>query len=46
MNTLEDEFGVSGSRLQTDGKGELEPVADNSTIEGKAQNRRVEFMKM
>ena len=46
MNTLEDEFGVSGSRLQTDGKGESEPVGDNATTEGKAQNRRVEFIKM
>ena len=45
-NTLEDEFGVSGSRLQTDGKGESEPVGDNATTEGKAQNRRVEFIKM
>jgi len=46
MNTLEDEFGVLGSRLQTDGQGESEPVGDNATTEGKAQNRRVEFIKM
>ena len=38
--------GVQESRLQTDGKGEGEPVADNSTSEGKAQNRRVEFKKI
>ncbi len=46
MNALSDEFGVSGDRLQTDGKGESEPVGDNATTEGKAQNRRVEFIKL
>jgi outer membrane protein OmpA-like peptidoglycan-associated protein len=38
-------FDVNGSRLTTEGKGESEPVGDNSTAEGKAQNRRVEFIK-
>lgn len=37
--------GISASRLQTDGKGENQPVASNSTSEGKAQNRRVEFLR-
>ena len=37
--------GVSETRLQTDGKGESQPVASNSTSEGKAQNRRVEFLR-
>jgi outer membrane protein OmpA-like peptidoglycan-associated protein len=46
MNALTDEFGVSGGRLQTDGKGELEPISDNGTTAGKAQNRRVEFIKI
>ena len=36
---------ISGNRLTTDGKGELSPVSDNSSAEGKAQNRRVEFIK-
>jgi type VI secretion system protein ImpK len=31
-------------RLQTEGKGETAPVADNSTPEGKAKNRRVEIV--
>nr|WP_255899016.1 OmpA family protein [Pedobacter mongoliensis] len=36
--------GVSSSRLTTVGKGEAEPIADNSTASGKAQNRRVEIV--
>jgi OmpA-OmpF porin, OOP family len=37
--------GISASRLQTDGKGKSQPIASNSTAEGKAQNRRVEFLR-
>jgi outer membrane protein OmpA-like peptidoglycan-associated protein len=39
------EFGIDASRLQTDGKGSAQPVAPNTTATGKAQNRRVEFIK-
>lgn len=39
-------YKISADRLQTDGKGESEPVSDNSTTDGKAQNRRVEFVKI
>ncbi|MEZ2338477.1 OmpA family protein [Mucilaginibacter sp. RCC_168] len=35
---------VSSSRLTTSGKGESEPIADNTTVEGRAQNRRVEIV--
>jgi outer membrane protein OmpA-like peptidoglycan-associated protein len=39
-------LGIAGTRLSIDGKGEAVPVADNKTAEGKAQNRRVEFVKL
>ena len=39
-------YKISGDRLETEGKGESEPVGDNNTSDGKAQNRRVEFVKM
>ena len=36
------ESGVSPSRLSAVGKGEKEPIADNKTERGMAQNRRIE----
>lgn len=39
------ELGIDQSRLASKGFGESKPVANNSTVEGKAQNRRVEFVK-
>lgn len=35
--------GVAAARIDTAGRGEREPVADNSTAEGRARNRRVEI---
>jgi outer membrane protein OmpA-like peptidoglycan-associated protein len=45
-NALVQNFSIDASRLQTDGKGETQPVDNNNTTEGKANNRRVEFVKM
>ena len=44
--TLVAVYGIDSERLQTEGKGEAEPVSDNSTADGKAQNRRVEFIRL
>lgn len=38
-------LGVDGFNLKAVGKGSHEPVADNATEAGRAQNRRVEFIK-
>jgi OmpA-OmpF porin, OOP family len=40
------EFGIDESRMETDGKGESEPIDKNDTPAGKANNRRVEFIKL
>ncbi len=36
--------GIDANRIEAEGKGKAEPVATNDTEEGRAQNRRVEFM--
>jgi len=40
------EMGIGSSRLTAKGYGKSKPISDNSTPEGKANNRRVEFVKM
>lgn len=39
------ELGVSIERLKSNGFGESKPIEDNGSAEGKANNRRVEFVK-
>lgn len=39
-------LGISKERLSSKGHGESKPVAGNDKPEGKAQNRRVEFVKI
>lgn len=43
---LSKNYGVAADRMQTDGKGASQPVDNNQTAQGKANNRRVEFVKL
>ncbi len=43
---LVEQYGINIGRIQTDGKGESQPIATNTTDAGKSQNRRVEFIKI
>lgn len=45
-NVLAKELGIDATRIETDGKGENEPVAKNDSGVNKALNRRVEFIKL
>jgi len=45
-NALSTQYGIEATRIETDGKGETEPIAPNTTSEGKAKNRRVELIKL
>ena len=44
-NHLVKEYGIDEASLTTEGKGESELADKNPTPEGKANNRRVEFIK-
>lgn len=39
------QFGIDAGRMDTDGKGESQPMDKNDTPAGKANNRRVEFIR-
>lgn len=43
---LSSQFGIDEKRMQTEGKGETIPAEPNTTAQGKANNRRVEFTKL
>lgn len=45
-NELVRSFGIDAARIQTDGRGEAEPVAPNNSSSNKALNRRVEFIRI
>jgi outer membrane protein OmpA-like peptidoglycan-associated protein len=45
-STLAKEFAIDETRMETDGKGESEPIDKNDSPAGKANNRRVEFIKL
>ncbi|MBS1758601.1 MAG: OmpA family protein [Bacteroidetes bacterium] len=41
-----EKMGIDGARLSTKGFGDTKPISDNDSPEGRANNRRVEFVKM
>ncbi len=45
-NALANDFKIEAARMETSGKGESAPMEPNTTAEGKANNRRVEFIKL
>jgi chemotaxis protein MotB len=44
VRLLTDEYGMDPKRLTAAGRGEFSPIADNSTPEGKAKNRRTDIV--
>jgi chemotaxis protein MotB len=44
-SVLASQFGVESARLTVNGFGSAQPIASNDTPEGRAANRRVEFVK-
>jgi chemotaxis protein MotB len=44
VHFLRDQVGITGERLAVVGFGEFRPVAENGTIDGRAQNRRIQII--
>jgi chemotaxis protein MotB len=44
LHFLQDKVGISGERLSAIGYGEYQPIASNSTAEGRALNRRIQIV--
>jgi chemotaxis protein MotB len=44
VRVLRDDYKVDPARLTAAGKGKYDPVADNTTVEGRAKNRRTEIV--
>ena len=44
VRVLQEKFGVNPSRLTAGGRGEFNPVGDNTTADGRARNRRTEII--
>jgi len=45
QTVLVTQFGVAAARLSSKGMGQAKPIASNDTPDGRATNRRVEFVK-
>lgn len=44
VQALQNQYGVDPKRLTAAGRGEFNPIADNSTAEGKQRNRRTQII--